>query len=276
MRTTRVLLAVALALALWLAGPTPAHAIRIAVFAAGEINPIRVLSLIDQTFGAGTATQVTSEALEIPGLLANFDALLATRKELTSGFSGLSPAAAAQVISYVGVGPSQGAVVLFPGDWTNNLGPRPPEMLDTRIQTLFLNALAFAAASGHGYVGELTGAELGVNQLGLFPGAAEPLTTFPDAVDTVSLTTAGGGHPVTAGVAFPFTPNPETFPFIFAPARTVISGVPPANILAVWADGVPAVIASAFVAPVAPGDILLYVTNLAATLSRSSTRPRTR
>jgi hypothetical protein len=72
MKATRILLLVVLALALRLVGPTPAHAIKIAVYASEELSPIRVITTIDEAFGAGTATQVTSASLEIPSLGRGF------------------------------------------------------------------------------------------------------------------------------------------------------------------------------------------------------------
>jgi hypothetical protein len=198
-------------------------------------------------------TLVTDADIAMPGFLDAFAALVVTRNDAEFG-SGLSGEAAARVQSYVG---QTGNVVLFPGDWADMVIITDPacdvsgDPEDAKVKQLILNAVAFAAASGRGYVGELNGAAMAVssnanefNPLNLLAGNASPVDEgFDDAVDTVSLTAAGMEHPVTAGVSFPFSPTEEsTF-------RTAITGVPAANVLAVWADQVPAILARGEAAP---------------------------
>lgn len=194
---------------------------------------------------------VTDAEIAVPGFLDAFAALVVTRNGSEFG-SGLSEKTATQVQSYVG---QTGNVVLFPGDWADMVVITDPgcevgDPEDANVKQLILNAVAFAAASGHGYVGEFNGAAMAVssnanefNPLNLITGEAGSLDGFDDAVDTVSLTAAGMEHPVTAGVSFPFSPTEDvTF-------RTAITGVPAANVIAVWADQVPAILARGEVAP---------------------------
>jgi hypothetical protein len=262
MRLTKLIALVGMALGLALPAPVWAGPVKVAVWADGALadGGNQVDDFINSVFGAGSAVLVTTANLETAGFLAanGFTAVAVTRADATFG-SGLSAAAAANVISYVG---ADGTVVLFPGDWADMLGPSPSEVLDTRVQTLFANAVQFAADSGHGYIGEFNGAAMGVtsnangfNPLSFIPGSAGALTGFSNAVDTVSLTAAGTGHPVTAGVTFPFSPT-ETSTF-----RTAISGVAAANMLATWEDGVPAILARGVVVP-EPGSMTLLVLGL--------------
>jgi hypothetical protein len=241
-RKTRIFLSLLCAAALCLV-PSTASAIKVAVWADGSIpdGGNGADNSIDNAFGAGTATLVTSAQLATPGFLAAFDALVVTRFDAAFG-AGLPAAAALQVESYVG---ATGNVVLFPGDWADNLfGSAVGDPFDANIDQLFINAVAFAAASGHGYVGEFNGAAMGLdaNANGFDPlqfiaGGAGPLGAFPNGVDIVTPTPAGIGHPVLAGVTFPVA-NLDVTTF-----RTVMMGVPAGNILAEWADEVPAIVA---------------------------------
>lgn len=237
-------------MAVLFAGPAASIAapMKVAVWADGTIpdGGNQVDDFINSRFGAGSAVLVTTADLATPGFLSGggFTAVFTTRNDAGFG-SGLSAAAVANVKAFVGTfgSGSQGTIVLFPNDWADMLGPAPLETLDTRVEDLVANAVKFASDSGHGYVGEFNGAVMAVTAnangflpLDLLPGSAGALSNFSDALETVSLTVFGTGHPVTAGVAFPFNPN-QSFDF-----RSNITGLPFGSVLATYEDGVPAII----------------------------------
>ena len=186
-------------------------------------------------------TLVSDADIATPGFLDNFSALVVTRDGDAFG-DGLSSAAAANVIAYA----TGGNVALFPGDWadmvtTPSCASGDPE--DTTVEQALLNGAAFASLSGHGYVGEFNGTAMavttnanGFNPLNLIAGDAGTLDVFDDAVDTV--TVLDPAHPVAAGLPGVFSPI-ETSTF-----RTPVTGVPPENVVATWADGAPAIIAT--------------------------------
>ncbi|MFO0849364.1 MAG: hypothetical protein U0871_12540 [Gemmataceae bacterium] len=156
-----------------------------------------------------TVTQVTDAQLATGGFLSGFDAFVYTRDGSSFGV-GLSAAAAANVSAYVG---ATGNVVLFNGDFADGIPG------DANIEQMFANAANFAVASGHGYVGEFTGAVAaltangnGFSPLGLISGTAGPLGFGSGGSGgTVTITPAGVGSPVLAGVTLPYNPASVEF-----------------------------------------------------------------
>ena len=81
------------------------------------------------------------------------------------------------------------------------------------MRELIANTAAWAGADGGGFVGEFTGAaagvttnENGLEPLGLFAGAAGPLSGDPAVYGTIAATASGAAHPILAGVALPRDP----------------------------------------------------------------------
>ncbi len=235
------------------AAPTP-----IAVWLDGASsdggNPIP--SFINAKFGAGSAVLVSSAQLDTPGFLNSFKAIVVSRFDASFG-SNLDPIAAANIVAYVGLpGPLQGGVALFSNDMADNL-PGGVDPLDPNLTALFGNALGYAAASGHGYIGEFNGAaqavssnSYGATPLGLIAGSANAVHGYgPQFVYDVG--PIGSGNPIDAGVTFPFTDaDQSTF-------LTDISGASPSNIVDIYSSariaGEPAVLANAFVINGGPG-----------------------
>lgn len=239
--------------ALLLGAGTSAHAITVAVFGDNDID-----DYINATFGAGSATLVSDADLATPGFLDAYNALVYTRDNAFFG-GGLSPAAQANVMAYVGL---TGNVALFASDWADMVGPSSGDPIDANVQLLVSNAVAWADSSGNGLVGEFNGAcnsmSAGPSDLdpavALIVGSCDVLDFFDDAVDTVSATQPG--HPVLAGATFPFDPA-ETTTF-----RAWISGADAANVAAVWADGYPAILVRGGVEVPEAGSLLLLATGL--------------
>ncbi len=193
-----------------------------------------------------TATVVTSAQLEMPGFLDAFQAIFVTRFSDAFG-SGMSIAAAGHVRSYVRPDDpvDRGYVVLFPGDWCDNL---PTSMVgnpeDPNVTQFVENAVRYAAVSGHGFVGEFNGAVMGVTindpglqTLALLPGHATPVMLFDPALNVV--TSTGFGDPSLT------TMVPDSYVGIDVTTwRTTVSTVPAENVVARFADDVPAVIAN--------------------------------
>lgn len=211
-----------------------------------------ILTSLDQAFGVGNYTLVSTSNLETAGFLNSFDTLIVSR--FGSGFgSGLSAAAAANVSAYVGSGATQGGVALFTNDAADNFfGGSSGDPFDSNLNQLFVNAATFAAASHHGYIGEFNGAAMAVQSnangfasLGLLAGAAGSLGGYgPQFVYDVG--PVGAGNPIDTGVTFPFTDSDgSTF-------LTRITGADPNNIVDVYSsndaiNGLPAVLANQFV-----------------------------
>jgi len=181
-----------------------------------------ILHGLTQAFGAGSFELVTSKQLEDPTFLGGFDALVISRYDSSFKLTALSQAAVDNIKSYVGSGPTQGGVAVFTNDigdslcdpavsTCTNLDP-----FDPNLYKLFVNSATAAAATGHGYIGELQGATMAFTSndtggillpLSLLPGTAtQPQGIsftgrgFPYEVGPI-----GAGHPIDAGVKFPFT-----------------------------------------------------------------------
>lgn len=193
-----------------------------------------------------TAMVVTSAQLGTPGFLDDFQAIFVTRVDQQFG-GGMPLAAATQVRNYVRPDdPDAGNVVLFAGDWCDNLPTssvgNPP---DSNVSQFIENAVRYAAASGHGYVGEFNGAvmgattnEPGIQTLALLPGDASAVRMFDPSLNVITLT--GYGDPFLTDMI------PDSFDGVDVTTwRTTVTRVPDENVVATFDDGVPAVIATA-------------------------------
>jgi hypothetical protein len=155
-----------------------------------------------------SATTVSTATLEQPGSLSGYSALYVTRESDFFG-TGLTAAAAANVIAFVGAGP----VTLFLNDWNDNLPTSnvgDPQDLNT--SELIRNAVV-RAASGHGYIGEFNGAAMaltananGYTPLGLIAGSTGPV----QSVTCSAVTITSDGAPIQGTVPTNFTPADQT------------------------------------------------------------------
>ncbi len=246
MKAVRWLLISLLCVGLCSAASVPVQAggapIQIAVWADGQLSDggNGIFAFINGIPGYN-ATMVTTAQLNIPGYLSDngFSAIYVTRSDALFGGS-LGPVAAGNVADYVG---SNGAVVLFMNDWDDNLPTSfsgdPPDALTSE---LIQNAIALAAGSGNGYVGEFNGGAMGLaanfdglSPLNFFAGTAGPLGGF--GCQSVTITDAGS---VIQGDV------PTMFmPVDFSCFRTVAAGVSADFIFATYTDGAPTIIGSA-------------------------------
>jgi hypothetical protein len=250
-------MAVGACAALALALPSTSSAVDFAVWLDGNTTPggggNPILTEIDQYFGAGDYTLVTTAQLATPGFLNSFNTVVVSRYDAGFG-TPLSTAAAAQIASYVGApGPSQGGVALYSNDIADNLyGTSGGDPYDANLDALFRNGLKYAAASHHGYIGEFNGAVMGVAAntagwpaIGLLAGTADAVHAYgPQFVYGVG--PVGAGNPIDAGVTFPFTDSDNTT-FL-----TDITGASANNIVDVYdsedsINGEPAILANQFV-----------------------------
>jgi hypothetical protein len=212
---------------------TSAAAVSVAVFGDNATD-----DLINSTFGPGSATLVSDAQLATPGFLNAFDAVYITRDGASFG-AGLSAAAATQVQTYVG---TSGDVVLLVGDFADVLFSNP------QIDLLTTNAVAFASASGHGYIGEFNGAAMGFAAnthghlpLGFIQGSISGFMGCCQAEGDITFTQPA--HPVASGLPGTIS-NPSNLEFGFT-----TTGVPNDNVIARYAttgdvaiavrDGVP-------------------------------------
>jgi hypothetical protein len=226
-----------------------------AVWLDGETTPggggNGILTSLDKAFGTGDYTLVTTADLETPGFLNSYKSVIVSRYDSSFG-SSLSAAAAAEIASYVGSGATEGGVAVFTNDAADNFFGAPTgDVYDSNLNQLFVNAATFAAASGHGYIGEFNGAVMamssnsaGMPAIGLLEGSADGVHGYGPQF-TYGVGPIGDGNPIDAGVTFPFTDADDTT-FL-----TDISGADPNNIVDVYTssgiDGTPAVLADHFV-----------------------------
>jgi hypothetical protein len=149
------------------------------------------------------------------------------------------------VAAWVGSGAAQGGVALFTNDLADNLyGATTGDPFDANLDRLFVNAATYAAATGHGYIGEFNGS-VEAMAMGLLPGTANAVHGTggsPDGHFHFDVGPIGASNPIDSGVTFPFT-DLDTSLF-----RTDITGSPSANIVDVYDDnGLPAVLANSAV-----------------------------
>ena len=250
LKSTKSLL---LSFILAMAVPSISSATRFAVWLDGANTDggNAIPSRLDAAFGAGSATLVTTAQIATPGFLSGFDCLVVSRFSATFG-TFLSPSAVVQVQSYVGLAgtPGQGGVAIFTNDMADNLmGSSIGDPFDPNLDRLFINAATFAAATHHGYIGELNGAIMGVaaNNAGATP--MDLLSGTASAVDGIgpekfvyNVGPIGSGNAIDAGVSFPFTDSDITT-FL-----TRVTGADPNNIVDIYtnpsANGLPAVLAN--------------------------------
>jgi hypothetical protein len=216
----------ALAGAALLAAASGAQAANLAVFGQNFIG-----GLYDDSH---SVTYVSDAQLATAGFLDSYDAFVYTRDGYSFGV-GLSGAAAANVKSYV-----TGNVVLFNGDWQDDI----PNSAETAA--LFSNALTFVLnGSGKGYIGEYRGAfaayasnDDGNNPIGLVQGHSGVSGFAQGGSDLdIDLTPAGAVSPITADTTFPYNPSAVEF-------GAQLTGENPAKVLARFANGNAAIIAS--------------------------------
>lgn len=243
---------VTLSALLLLAGAQNAVAATFAVWLDGNVTPggggSGIPSSLEHAFGSGSVTLVTTAQLETPGFLNAFDAVVVSRYDAAFG-TALSPAAAANIVTYVGTGAGQGGVAIFPNDLADNLyGAATGDPFDANLDRLFTNAATFAAASHHGFIAEFNGAVMAVTSntagwpaMGLLPGAANAVhgVSTPDGHFHWDVGPIGSDNAIDAGVTFPFTDADVTL------FRTDITGASSSNIVDVFDDnGLPALLAN--------------------------------
>jgi hypothetical protein len=202
-----------------------------------------ILTSLDHAFGTGSYTLVTTAQLETAGFLASYQALIVSRSG--SSFGGaLSAGARTNVAAWVGSGASQGGVALFTNDLADNLfGATSGDPFDANLDRLFVNAATYAAATGHGYIGEFNGSFEAI-AMGLLPGSANAVhgTSGSGGVFIYNVGPIGATNAIDAGVTFPFTDLDHTL------YRTDITGAAADNIVDVYADNsLPAVLANSAV-----------------------------
>jgi len=250
---------------------TAARADVIAVWADGATSTDSPILGTITSIG-DTYQLVTTAQLDTPGFLTSggFSALVETRADADFG-SFLDPTAAANITAWVGAAgsPGQGGVAVFTNDIADNLyGSGPPcygcegDPYDSNLNTLFTNALTFAANSGHGFIGEFNGAvqamasnSAGAAPLDLLQGNAAACSAGSnDGNGTCNISPQqflfsvgpiGSGNAIDQGVTFPFTDTDVTTFY------TDITGADPNNIVDVYtnslANGAPAILANNYV-----------------------------
>ncbi len=177
------------------------------------------------------ATLVTDAQVATAGFLDDFDAFIFTRPGGAFNAT-LSAAAAARVVAFTN------RAVLLNGDFADAVGA------DQEIHDLYVSSVLWAAANGGGYIGELEGATAGLSAngdgqpaLNLIAGTAGA-SQFTGNSSTLTVTAAGSGHPVLDNVTLPHTNEDIEF-------AALVSGAEPATVLARYANGNPAILATA-------------------------------
>lgn len=243
------------------ARPAAAQTVHIAVFGDNQIDDFINGSSPSGNILPGYAATLVTDADLAGGILSRstnpFSAFFYTRPTGLVG-SSLSAAAAANVSSFVGGVGGTANVVLLNGDFADALAAPTeagPPVHDTNIARLIANATAYAAASGHGFVGEYTGALAAltsnenttptVRPLGLIGGNGSPLSLGEGGSDG-SLFALQAANPVLAGVTLPYNPTPGTLASV--EFGSTFTGVDPVLVVATFGSGAqsnPAVIVRA-------------------------------
>ena len=181
-------------------------------------------------FGASSFTLVSNAQLDTPGFLNGFDAVIISRFGSGPG-TALSTASVTNIQNYVGTGPNQGGVATFTNDAADSLcnpavftcSPNA-DPYDPNLNQLFVNAATLAAATHHGYIGELNGAIMAFTSndsgflpaIGLLTGTSSGVTaveqdpTKPPVGFLYEEGPIGTGHPIDQGITFPFVTNELT------------------------------------------------------------------
>jgi hypothetical protein len=212
-----------------------------------------IVSSLDRAFGAGDYVLVTTADLETPGFLNAYKAVIVSRYDSSFGTS-LSSAAAANISSYVGSGASQGGVAVFTNDAADDFyGATTGDPYVPDLDQLFVNAATYAAASGHGFIGEYNGAVMafdsnsaGYASIGLLQGNASATYEYEGGTFVYGVGPIGAGNPIDAGVSFPLD-DTETSTFL-----TDVAGYDPNNVVDIYTtqgsiNGEPAILANHFV-----------------------------
>ena len=177
------------------------------------------------------ATLVTDAQVATAGFLDDFDAFIFTRPGGAFNAT-LSAAAAARVVAFTN------RAVLLNGDFADAVGA------DQEIHDLYVSSVLWAAANGGGYIGELEGATAGLSANGdgqpalNFIAGTAGASQFTGNSSTLTVTAAGSGHPVLDNVTLPHTNEDIEF-------AALVSGAEPATVLARYANGNPAILATA-------------------------------
>lgn len=234
MKTLKILCAATtLLIAPYISVATPSFAVWLDGDTSAQVGD-GILNSLDNAFGPGTWTLVSDANLATAGFLNSFDTLIMSRQGAAFGVTSISPTAAANIQAYVGSGATQGGVALFANDAKDNFfGSASGDPYDANLNQLFVNAATFAAASGHGFIGEFNGTVIALNTLGLLPGSASSVAGYGPQF-TYDVGPIGAGNPIDAGVTFPFTDS-DNSTFL-----TTITGADPNNIVDVFGPGVDA------------------------------------
>jgi hypothetical protein len=196
--------------------------------------------------------------------LNGFDAVIISRFGSEPG-KALSTESVTNIQNYVGKGPNQGGVATFTNDVADSLcNPAlftcsSADPYDPNLNQLFVNAVTLAAATHHGYIGELNGAimaftsntSLFLPAIGLLTGTSTGVTAVeqdpskPPVGFIYEEGPIGTGHPIDQGITFPVTTNEKTL-FL-----GVVTNFDKGNVVDQYGDngldslaGVPAIVAN--------------------------------
>ncbi len=268
---TRLRFAGAWALALILmVAPSSGSAAQFALWLDGNMTPDGggngIPFSLTAAFGASSITLITNAQLDTPGFLNGFDAVIISRFGSEPG-KALSTESVTNIQNYVGKGPNQGGVATFTNDAADSLcnpavfttcSPNA-DPYDPNLNQLFVNAVTLAAATHHGYVGELNGAIMAFTSntsgflpaIGLLAGTSTGVTAVeqdpikPPVGFLYEEGPIGTGHPIDQGITFPFTTNELTLFLGF------VTNFDKANVVDQYGDngldslaGVPAIVAN--------------------------------
>jgi len=259
--------------------PSPTSAApTIAVWLEGETtngvpggNQNGIPFALTEAFGANSFSLVTSAQLNDPSFLNqnDFSVVIISRAGNGTGKIPLDPEAVTNIQKYVGLAgnPKQGGVATFTNDAADSLCnpavfstcPSSADPFDPNLYQLFINSVTLAAATGHGYVGELNGAVMAFTSndsgflpaIGLLPGSSTGVQVVEqkDPQNPVGFIyeegLIGTGHPIDQGITFPFVTKEVTLFLGY------VTGFDTGNVVDQYGDngldnlaGVPAIVAN--------------------------------